>query len=97
MTLDLKRIFATDGSTLPFEYEGDMSTVDYAGGFPLQRPVIAKALFPTRRDSFSCALRSGTFMKRPVTVAVSLPQNRTRSFSNVLLPPPSRRRKAIPF
>ena len=42
MTLDLKRIFATDGSTLPFEYEGDMSTVDYAGGFPLQRPVIAQ-------------------------------------------------------
>lgn len=42
MTLDLKRIFATDGSSLPFTFEGDMSAVDYAGGFPLQKPVMAE-------------------------------------------------------
>ena len=39
MILDLKKIFANEGSSLPIEYEMDMSTVDYSGDFPLKSPV----------------------------------------------------------
>lgn len=39
MTLDLKRIFANDGASLPIVHELDMSNVDHAGGFPLKKPV----------------------------------------------------------
>jgi len=39
MILDLKRIFANEGSSLPIEYEMDMSEVDYSGDFPLKSPV----------------------------------------------------------
>ena len=42
MTLELKRIFATDNSSVQIDYELDLSTVDYAGGFPLKRPVLVK-------------------------------------------------------
>ena len=39
MTLDLKRIFAIDNSQLDICGDLDMSDVDYAGGFPLKKPV----------------------------------------------------------
>jgi len=39
MTLDLKAIFAGVGTSMPIEYEMDMSDVDFSGDFPLKSPV----------------------------------------------------------
>ena len=39
MTLDLRRIFANDNSSLSIEGSLDMSNVDVAAGFPLKKPV----------------------------------------------------------
>lgn len=39
MTLDLKRIFATENSVLPINCSIDMSDLEFAGGFPLKKPV----------------------------------------------------------
>ena len=39
MILDLKSIFANEGSVLPIAYEMDLSSVEFAGGFPLKMPV----------------------------------------------------------
>ena len=39
MTLDLRRIFATDNSVLDIDGYLDMSDVDVASGFPLKKPV----------------------------------------------------------
>lgn len=39
MTLDLRRIFATDNSKLSIEGSLDMSDVDIYAGFPLKKPV----------------------------------------------------------
>lgn len=39
MTLDLRRIFATDNSELKVDGSLDMSTVDISSGFPLKKPV----------------------------------------------------------
>ena len=39
MTLDLRRIFATDNSRLACDGSLDMSDVDVAAGFPLKKPV----------------------------------------------------------
>ena len=39
MLLDLKSIFAVEGSVLPIDYEMDMSEVEYSGVFPLKKPV----------------------------------------------------------
>lgn len=41
MILDLKRIFATVGATMPVSFTGDMSALDFAGTFPLKEPVKA--------------------------------------------------------
>ncbi len=42
MTLELKKIFANENASLQIDYELDLSNVDYAGGFPLKRPVSVK-------------------------------------------------------
>ena len=39
MILDLKRIFATEGSVLNVEHSLDMSDVDFMGNYPLKNPV----------------------------------------------------------
>ena len=39
MILDLKRIFATEGSSLNIEHSLDMSDVDFMGNFPLKNPI----------------------------------------------------------
>ena len=39
MIIDLKRIFVNEDSSLPIEYALDLSTVEYAGSFPLKKPV----------------------------------------------------------
>ena len=39
MILDLKRIFATDGSVLKIEHTLDMSDVDFMGNYPLNKPI----------------------------------------------------------
>ena len=39
MTLDLRRIFATDNSSFNVEGSIDMSDVDFYAGFPLKKPV----------------------------------------------------------
>lgn len=39
MILDLKRIFATEGSVLNVEHSLDMSNVDFMGNYPLKNPV----------------------------------------------------------
>ena len=42
MILDLKRIFAVEGSVLPVEYECDLSDLEFSGVYPLKKPVKAK-------------------------------------------------------
>lgn len=39
MVIDLKRIFANDGSALQINRSLDMSDVDFSGNFPLKNPV----------------------------------------------------------
>lgn len=39
MILDLKRIFATEGSVLNIEHSLDMSDVDFMGNYPLKNPI----------------------------------------------------------
>ncbi len=39
MIIDLRKIFVNDNSSLPIEYELDMSSVEFSGGFPLKKPV----------------------------------------------------------
>ena len=39
MFLDLKSIFVNENSSLPINYELNMSEVELSGGFPLQKPV----------------------------------------------------------
>ena len=56
MTLDLKRIFATEGAVLPIEYELDMSEVDQAGAFPLNKPVAVKGAVPNSADVVSISI-----------------------------------------
>ena len=46
MVIDLKRIFVNDNSSLPIEYALDLSTVEYAGSYPLKKPIkISGAVF----------------------------------------------------
>lgn len=56
MTLDLKRIFANDGATLPIVYELDMKDVDYAGCFPLKKPVKINGSVSNKADVVSLLL-----------------------------------------
>ena len=39
MIIDLKHIFVNEDSSLPIEYALDLSDVEYAGSFPLKKPV----------------------------------------------------------
>ena len=39
MIIDLKHIFVNENSSLPIDYSLDMSTVDFAGLYPLKKPV----------------------------------------------------------
>ena len=39
MILDLKRIFANEGSVLNVEHSLDMSDVDFMGNYPLKKPI----------------------------------------------------------
>ena len=50
MTLDLKRIFATDGAALPIVHELDMSDVDHSGRFPLKKPVQVRGTVSNKAD-----------------------------------------------
>lgn len=48
MFLDLKRIFITENAALPIECELDLSDLQFAGGYPLIKPVIAKGKVENR-------------------------------------------------
>ena len=50
MTLDLKRIFANEGSSLEIDYEIDMSYLDVSGDSPLKKPVKIKGSVFNRAD-----------------------------------------------
>ena len=39
MIIDLKRIFVNDNSSLPVDYLLDLSTIEYMGQYPLNKPV----------------------------------------------------------
>lgn len=39
MVLDLKSVFVNENSSLPIDYSLDMSAVDFAGLYPLKKPV----------------------------------------------------------
>ena len=39
MIIDLKSIFVNDNASLPVDYTLDLSTLEYAGQFPLKKPV----------------------------------------------------------
>ena len=57
MFLDLKKIFANEGTTLPIEYEMDMSNTDYSGDFPLKQPVKISGLISNRASMVELQLR----------------------------------------
>lgn len=57
MTLDLKRIFATNGAVSPISYEMDMSSVDHAGAFPLKKPVKIEGSVSNRADTVQLSLK----------------------------------------
>lgn len=57
MFLDLKKIFANEGATLPIEYEMDMSNTDYSGDFPLKQPVKISGLISNRASMVELQLR----------------------------------------
>ena len=42
MILDLKRIFATEGSSLPIDHTLSFSDFEYYGNYPLNNPVVIK-------------------------------------------------------
>ena len=42
MVIDLKYIFVNENSSLPLEYELDLSEVEYMGNYPLKKPVCIK-------------------------------------------------------
>ena len=42
MVVDLKHIFVSDNSSLPIEYSLDLSDLEFAGTFPLKKPVTIK-------------------------------------------------------
>ena len=48
MVLDLKRIFAVEGSEIVIDHTLDMSDVDWAGSYPLKDPVIIKGFVQNR-------------------------------------------------
>ena len=56
MTLDLRRIFATDGAVTPISYEMDMSSVDRAGIFPLKKPVSVHGSVSNKADTVQLEL-----------------------------------------
>lgn len=56
MTLDLRRIFATEGAATPVSYELDLSSVDHAGGFPLKKPVKVSGSVSNKADTVLLSL-----------------------------------------
>lgn len=56
MILDLKRIFATEGSVLPIECVMDLSSVEVSGNFPLKKPVTVKGSVSNKASVISLAL-----------------------------------------
>ncbi|MBQ3817318.1 MAG: DUF177 domain-containing protein [Clostridia bacterium] len=48
MIIDLKKVFVNDNSSLPIEYELDMSSVDLRGVFPLKSPVKISGIISNR-------------------------------------------------
>lgn len=42
MTIDLKRIFVNDNSSLSIEYSLDLSSLEHMGDYPLKKPVLLK-------------------------------------------------------
>lgn len=56
MTLDLKRIFATENSDLQINCSVDMSNLEFAGGFPLKKPVDVSGTVKNRAGVVSLLL-----------------------------------------
>ena len=56
MILELKRIFATEGSVMPIDTVLDMSTVDVSGNFPLKKPVTVKGSVSNKASVVSLIL-----------------------------------------
>ena len=56
MILELKRIFATEGSVMQIDTVLDMSTVDVSGNFPLKKPVTVKGTVSNKASVVSLML-----------------------------------------
>ena len=56
MVLDLKRIFATEGSVLPIECVMDFSSIEVSGNFPLKKPVTVKGSVSNKASVVSLIL-----------------------------------------
>lgn len=56
MVLDLKRIFATEGSVLPIECVMDLSALEVSGNFPLKKPVTVKGSVSNKASVVSLVL-----------------------------------------
>ena len=56
MVLDLKRIFATEGSVLPIECVIDFSSIEVSGNFPLKKPVTVKGSVSNKASVVSLIL-----------------------------------------
>lgn len=56
MILELKRIFATEGSVMQIDTVLDMSAVDVSGNFPLKKPVTVKGAVSNKASVVSLML-----------------------------------------
>lgn len=65
MALDLKKIFATEGFTLPISLTLDMSDVDYFGGCPLKAPVVVDGSVSNRAGVVRLYLEIGFEVSAP--------------------------------
>ena len=81
MVVDLKRVFVTPNASLPLTYSFDMSSVPFAGAFPLSQPVAFRGTVSNRADLVQLAAtisfvfvapcdRCGDLVKREHTVKV---------------------------
>ena len=65
MTLDLKKIFATEGSSMPIAFNKDMSDVDYFGGYPLKAPIAVDGSVSNRAGVVRLYLEIGFELTAP--------------------------------
>ncbi len=56
MILDLKRIFATEGSSLPIDLTLDFGDLEFSGNYPLKKPVTVKGTVSNKASVVSLKL-----------------------------------------